>query len=277
MRANNYLKYFCLLSLVVFMCVGCDIIYADTTRDIRHAGFNLSGSEIECAELFDTQVSEKLKFLTGSHFVMSSGSVYSLSVGQKYSNEQHCKQVPISSNVTAIFDDNVVRTSDGKYYFLVASGDSKAYSEVPTNDNNYPIYNVLLKDTEVVKVKTADSNLGHYYVLKKDGNVYNYIVSKNNESASITGNSVVYSKSNYGGSIIDFNYVGKTLGTFIRTNTEIFRMLAVNREECSKYADISCIYEMRLDTQLTEHQDKILGFSGTYLITDYGKQFNAVA
>ena len=259
------------------MCVGCDVLYADTTRDIRHAGFNISGSELVCAELLDKEVSEKVKFLTGSHFVTSSGTVYSLSIGQKYSNNQNCMQTPISANVTAIFDDNVVRTTDGKYYFLVASGDNKAYSEVPANDNNYPIYNVLLKDTEIVKVKTADSNLGHYYVLKKDGNVYNYVVSKNNDSATINGNSVIYSKSNYGGSIVDFNYVGKTLGTFIRTNTEIFRMLAINKDDCSKYADISCIYEMRLDTNLTEHINKILGFSGTYLITDYGKQFNAVS
>ena len=51
-------------------------------------------------------------------------------------------------------------------------------------------------------------------------------------------------------------------------------MMATNREECSKYIDVTCTYEMSLDKGLTDHQNRILGFSGSYLITTYGKQFN---
>ena len=127
------------------------------------------------------------------------------------------------------------------------------------------------------QVKTVDASSGHYYVLKKDGNVYNFVVSKTHNSAAVVSSPVVYSRSNYDGEIIDFSYAGKTSGTSVRTTSEIFRMIATNKEECSKYVDVACEYEMQLDEGLTEHQNKILGFSGTYLITTYGKQFNAGA
>ena len=114
-------------------------------------------------------------------------------------------------------------------------------------------------------------------MLKKDGNVYSYTVSKNgNGGLAIVSTSVVYSKSSYRGTIIDFSYAGKSSGTSVRTTSEIFRMIATNKEECSKYVDVQCEYEMQLDENLTKHQLNIYGFSGSYLITKYGKQFNAV-
>ncbi|MBO5120323.1 MAG: hypothetical protein J6C28_01375 [Bacilli bacterium] len=268
------LKVMGLLLLLAFICSGCDAMYASTTRDIRHSGFALSGAELKCDALLDDVDYDKVRFLTGKHAIMESGSVYELSIGQKYSNEQNCMASPLTSSVVALFDENVVKTAEGKYYFIVRTGENAAYSAVPSTDSNYMIYDAILKDSEVLKVKTVDASTGHYYVLKKDGNVYNYVVAKSISSATVVSSPVVYSRSNYDGEIIDFSYAGKTTGTSVRTNTKIYRMMATNREECSKYIDVACTYEMRLDEGLTEHQNRILGFSGSYLITTYGKQFN---
>ena len=266
-----------LLVLVAFLCCGCDIKYASTTRDIRHSGFALSGAELECDVLLANPDYDKVKFLTAGHVITESGSVYSLSIGQKYSNDQNCMASTMTTKVVSLFDETIVKGADNKYYYLTRNGDAPQYSMVPNTDSNYGIYDLLLKDQEVLKVKTVDSNTGQYYVLKKDGNVYSYTVSKNgNGGLAIVSTSVVYSKSSYRGTIIDFSYAGKSSGTSVRTTSEIFRMIATNKEECSKYVDVQCEYEMRLDENLTKHQLNIYGFSGSYLITKYGKQFNAV-
>lgn len=261
-----------LLLLIAFVCCGCDMIYASTTRDIRHSGFALSGAELECDALLDNPEYDRVKFLTGSHVIMESGSVYSLSIGQKYSNNQNCMASPLTSKVVALFDENVVKTEDGKFYYLVRNGDSAAYSTVPTTESNYGLYQSIFSDTNVLKVKTVDSSNGVYYVLKTDGNVYKYILNK---EFSIQGTAVVYSNSSYHGKIVDFSYVGQASGTHVRTQDSIYRMIATNKEECSKYVDIQCEYEMKFDEGLSKNKDKILGFSGTFLITTYGKQFNA--
>lgn len=271
------IKVIGLFVVLAFLCCGCDAMYASTTRDIRHSGFALSGAELTCDALLKDPDYDKVKFMTGKHVITESGTLYELSISQKYSNEQHCIASSLTSKVIALFDENVVKTDDGKYYYIVRTGDSAAYSVITSSDSNYMIYDIILKDSQVLKVKTVDSSAGHYYVLKKDGNVYNYVISKNYNSASIVSSPVVYSKTNYNGDIIDFSYAGKSSGTSVRTTTQIFRMVATNKEECSKYVDVTCEYEMRLDEGLTKHQNKILGFSGTYLITTYGKQFNATA
>ena len=266
-----------LLLVMAFMCSGCDIMYANTTRDIRHSGFALSGAELTCDVLLKDPDYDKVRFLTSKHVITESGSVYELSIGQKYSNDQNCMASSLTVKVNALFDENVVRADDNKYYFLVGGNGNTAYSAVPNTDSNYMIYDILLKDKDVLKVKTVDASTGHYYVLKKDGNVYNYVVQKNHNSAVIVSNAVVYGKSAYKGEIIDFSYAGKSTGTSVRTTTQFFRMTAKNRDECSKYVDVTCDYEMVLDEGLTEHQNMILGFSGSYLITTYGKQFNVTA
>lgn len=55
---------------------------------------------------------------------------------------------------------------------------------------------------------TVDANSGYYYALKNDGNVYNIVILKNNNTVTKASSSIVYSKSAYGGNIIDFNYAG---------------------------------------------------------------------
>ena len=69
-------------------------------------------------------------------------------------------------------------------------------------------------------------------------------------------------------------YYSTNLGTnYIRTNTTIHRSIASNGEECSKYADIVCQYQMKEDVDLANYMDQIIVFNGSTLITKYGKIF----
>ena len=273
------MKILGLFLCVLFLCSGCDIVKSSTTRDIRHAGYSVSNAEFECPTLIPSKDGyEKIKFFTNTYAITNDGKFYSLSLGKKYQNNLNCK-VPepfMDKTITAIMDNKVVKTSDGKLYYI-AAGDNAAFTPVPENDSEYGVYKLLFEDASILKVMTVDSSNGYYYALKDDGNVYNIVIIKNNGNISQASSSIVYGRSAYGGNIIDFNHVGSSPATYVRTETQIFRMKAQNKEECTKYADVPCEYKIALDENLTKHQDKILGFSGNFLITDYGKQFSAAA
>ena len=220
---------------------------------------------------------DKTRFLDTTFAITTDGTVYQLSLSQFYSNEMNCKKANFEHKINAIFDNRIGRSTEGKIYYLVTNGENSAYTEVTDNDSSYDLYKLILSDEAVIKVVTVDQNTGQYYVLKEDGNVYNYVISKNNGIINLVSSSIVYSKSNYGSEIIDFNYAGRTPSTFIRTSDVIYKMTATNADECSKYADVKCEYEMMASDALTEHIDKILGYNGSFLITTYGKEFNVIS
>ncbi len=274
------IKIFGILLSVLFLCSGCDMAYSGTTRDIRHSGFSVSNAEFECPNLFPSKTGyEKIKFFSNIYAITTDGKFYSLSLGKKYQNNLNCK-VPenlANKEVVAIMDNKIVKTRDGRLYYIVSSDNSPAFTEVPTSDAEYAVYKMLFEEAGAIKIMTVDTSNGYYYVLKEDGNVYNIVLAKNDNGVSKASSSIVYGRSAYGGNIIDFNYIGQASGTFVRTETQIFRMMAQNDEECSKYADVACQYKMLLDENLSKHYENILGFSGNFLITDYGKQFSAAA
>ncbi len=275
---NKFLKIGGLFLTVFFLCCGCDVAYSGTTRDIRHSGFTISGAEFECPALLPSLKGyEGIKYLTSSHAITNDGTIYLLSLSQPYSNNYNCKIADFSVKAEAVFDGKVIRGNNGKLYHLMASGEYPAFSELTNRESDYVFYKTILGDNGVLKVITADSGSNLYYVLKSDGNIYNYVVEKGDGTAKILSTSIAYGKSSYGGNIVDFNYAGKSTSTFVRTADKIFRMLPTNREQCSKYADVVCDYQMQLDNGLSNHMDHILGYNGSLLITTYGKEFTASA
>lgn len=272
------IKVIVLLLSVLFLSSGCDMENASTTREIRHAGFSVSNSELECPNLFPSKTGyEKIMFFSNVYAITMDGNFYSLSLGKKYQNNLNCKIPENFKNkkIIAIMDNKVVKTSDGKLYYIVASGDSPAYTPVVEKDGEYGIYKMIFDEPGVLKAMTVDATKGYYYVLKDDGNVYNMVLRKENNKVNKISTSIVYSKSDYNGNIIDFNHVGASSATYVRTGTQIFRMAPQNKEECSRYADVVCDYKMSLDVKLSNQYERILGFSGNFIITDYGKQFSA--
>ncbi|MBQ9018993.1 MAG: hypothetical protein IJ097_01610 [Bacilli bacterium] len=271
MKKNSVFKLMFML-LIVFLCSACN---GNVTRSIRHDGFTV-GDKFTCDTFFskkDETPYKKIKYLTNTHIIDEDGKIYEISLNQKYSNKQNCKSVDNNIIVKAIFDDRIIKGNDNKYYYLYNQNDVVLYSEVPTTDNSYDLYNLLLKDENVVKVITANSSTGTYYALNRDGNVYNINISKDSNTLNIKYISIIYDKTKYGSKIIDFNYAGNSLSTFIKTEDKIYRMKITNYEDCSKYVDVSCKYEMMEDSVFEKYKDRIIAYNGNILITDYKQIF----
>ena len=264
-------------SLLLTACTG------DITRNIRKAGYSVSDAEFKCGLLtpgkdkVEGKDYENIKFLSSSYAITTAGNVYELSLGGLFSNNMNCRKAP-KVQASAIMDNSVIRDKDGKYYYLKQEGNgSLPYQEVTRDDKNFQLYNMLLKDPEVIKVATINSNAYNYYVLKSDGNVYNYMfeeVGERNKTIKFRSGSIIYAKSRFGNSpIIDFNYAGDSTTTYFRTEQEIYRYSITNEEECSKYVDVPCKYELQKDEKLTEYKEHFLGYGGSIILTDYGKVF----
>lgn len=272
-------KIMCLIiCLSILLLTACD---GDVTRALRHDGFALSGSEFICTSLTplndkDTNYT-KIKYLASNFAVLEDGSIYDISLSKVYANKENCKKSTFTGKVVAIFDDTIIKASDNKFYYTSANTSATPYSEVTENDNNYQILSLLFSDSTVTKVETVDSNTGSYYVLKTDGNVYNYIITRAdyNSPYAVTSNNIIYSKINYGSNnIIDFNYSSSTpTATYVKTSTSIYRTQATNKDKCTKYADVTCTYKMSSDDTLNKYSSKILYFGPTILITTYKKEF----
>jgi hypothetical protein len=267
-------------SFVLVFCTACN---GTITRAIRHAGFSVSSifacSNFLPADKDDTSY-EKIKYMLSGHIINEDGKIYELSLSQTYSNNENCKEADTSIVVQAIFDNTIVKGTDGKYYYLTAQNSVASYSEVPTTDNSYNIYNLLLKDDDVVKAMTADSSTGLYYVLKSDGNIYGIIISQvdRNSLPVVTSTSIVFDLNDYGSSkIIDFNYAGDSLNTYVKTENKVYRMRITNSDTCSKYADVACEYSLQEDELFEEYKDSIISYNGSMLITTYGQEFNVAS
>ena len=272
-------KKFCFLSLLIlFLVVGCN---GSITREIRHGGYSIAG-DFACNEFMPASDEDvyytKMKYYTGSHIVTEKGKLYEVSLDKKFSNDSNCRVVEKDITVEGILDNKIVRSEDGKFYTLVSDNNMAAYAEITNTNQNYKLFKLLLSDETNIKIVTVDSSGGKYYVLKNDGNVYSYIVEKigngQNPDYKVSSSSVVFNKSDYGGIIVDFNFAGDSLNTFVRTNDKLYRMRVKNIDECGKYADIPCQYEMKEDTTYETYKDKIIVFNGSTLITTYGKMFS---
>lgn len=264
-------------SLTLTACTG------DITRNLRHSGYSVTDSNFTCDLLTpgknkeEGKDYEKIKFINSNIAISTSGNIYELSLGGLYSNNMNCRKTTRVQAV-AIMDNSVIRDKDGKYYYLKEEGNgSLPYQEVTRDDKNYQLYNMLLKDPEVIKISTVNANAYNYYILKTDGNIYNYIfeeVGERDKTLKFRSGSIIYAKSRFGNTpIIDFNYSGDSTSTYFRTETEIYRNVITNSDECNKYVDVPCKFELKKDEQLTEYQDHFLGFGGNVILTDYGKIF----
>ena len=274
MKMKSKVVIVCLL--MIFVCTACN---GTITRNIRHAGFNV-GSTFHCDTFFpqdkeDTSY-KKIKYLLGGHIVDENGVIYEISLGQKYANNQNCKKAETNITVEAIMDNQIIKSSNNKYYRLVGQNDVKPYTEVSKIYNNYELIDLLMEQTDVVKVITANSNTGQFYVLKKDGNVHSYIVSKENRNDPIVITSIkkVYDKNDFDSSIVDFSYAGESLGTFVRTEKSVYRMMITNSKTCKKYADVSCEFKMEKDPIFDEYKENIIAYNGVNLITNYNQVFS---
>jgi len=275
-------KVFILISIFVISLVltGCN---GDITRSLRNDGFSVSDNKFKCSLLNldgkedkEENTSENVKFLVGDYAIGESGNIYQLSYDQLFSNDMNCKKVA-NIPTKAVLDESYILGEDGKYYYLNAgNGDMVVqFSEMPQEDENYQKLSLFFTG-DVKKAVTVNSNINSYYVLKDDGSIYNYVLSRDEATRAfyVKSDNVQFTSNSYDGKIIDFFYAGDSTATFFRTPTSIYRNLIGNEEECSKYVDVPCEFEIGVDTTLTENLDKIVIYNGRKLFTSYGRIFS---
>lgn len=259
---------------IICICLLCSACDGDVTRALRHSGYSVSEGKFECDAFFSKDSTEKIRFLAGSHAITQDGSIYELSYGQKFSNNQNCKLADTPLKVSSILDDSVFLATNGGIYTF-GNGNQAAYSEINSSDNNYGTYSTLFYSTSGIKYMTMDSQNGIYYGLSTDGNVYGYtLYSENRDSYPVVAGMVtVYSKADYG-DIIDFKYAGDSVATYVRTNDRIYHLTMTNEKDCTTYADIKCNYIMTDDETFEKYMDYIFAYSGSTIITTYQKIFS---
>ena len=274
-RKGKIVFCFFILFMLVF-CTACD---GNVTRDIRHAGFSIGGTFV-CDNFYpknkeDTNY-EKIRYFTGSHIITTDGYLYEIALSQPFTGGQNCRLADTEIVVKAIFDNVVAKATDGRYYYLLPQNNVPSYTAIPETDNSYLIYDILLREEDIVKVVTADSSMGIFFVLKTDGNIYSYriMAADRYSPPQLVSVQVVFDKTKYGGPIVDFNYAGASLSTFVRTDEKLVRMKVTNSKECSKFADVGCEFDMKEDPMYEKYKDRIITFNGVYLITDYKQIFN---
>lgn len=262
-----------LFILVMFICTGCEN-NSEVTRDLRHSGFNMDKEPFDCEALIpkSDKEFEMIKYLGSNYAITTNGVIYDISFSGKFSNDKHCMRANDKLNVEAIIGENVFKAKDNKIYYFRGSNNAAAYTEVTSSDNNYTTYRFFFNDPDIVKVQNIGDST--YYVLKSNGNVYDYRIKKERGAIQLLSTNAVYTAENLGSKIVDFNYAGdQSESTFVRTENKIFRNEALNRKECNDYIDVDCQYEFVEDATLTKHYDRILAYNGSILITDYLKVF----
>ena len=275
-------KIFVLISIIIFTLVltGCN---GNVTRDFRKDGFSVKENKFKCSLLNldgkeddkEDNTSEDVKFLVGNYAIGVSGNIYQMSYDKLFSNDENCMKVA-TIPTKAVLDDKFILGEDGKYYYLNADngGVVEQFSEMPQEDENYQVLSLFFTG-DVKKAITVNSNINSFYVLKDDGSIYNYVLTQDKDSKQyfIKSDNIQFTSNSYDGKIIDFFYAGDSKATFFRKPTSIYRNLIGNEEECSKYVDVPCEYEIGVDTILTENLDKIVLYNGSVLFTNYGRIF----
>lgn len=270
-----------LIICVSLICTGCN---GNITRSIRQDGFVINERKFVCSTLVPEKkmfskeqknTTEKIKFIDSGMVISENGNMYELSFNGVFSNNMNCKKVGSNIKVKSMIDNEVILGEDGRYYYLGASDNIIKYSEVPRTDPSLGVYKLILGDDNVIKAMSVNSNIKSYYVLKKNGNIYNYVLKQNDATKEyyVLTDNLAYRASDFDGNIVDFKYFGEANSTYFRTEKSIYRMLSTNLSECSKYVDVACKYELKKDEVLSNNMDRYLGYGGTVLITDYGKIF----
>ena len=194
------------IAIATMLLTGCN---GNVTRNLRHAGFNLSSSEFECSVFFPenkkTIAKEEMLYTNGTYAITKKGNLYDISLSQPYANKENCKSIEFSVSIIAYMDSSILKGENNKFYYAPSTTNSTPLTEVTANDSNYQLYELLLGNENVEKVMTIDSNNGIYYSLE-NGTVYQYNIVRQdyNSPYTIASQTPVYEEEKYG-KIIDFN------------------------------------------------------------------------
>lgn len=180
---------------------------------------------------------------------------YELNMEQLYSNDENCKEIPIN-NLNDV---------------IIAGGGKFAY----TKNNKYGIGKGIIKEVYVNEAYRLFDTLGEnvifhdsrvkvgYYTVSVDNKIKMIKTDNIEEGISISKTIDIEDKFESDEQVISISEY------FIKTNKAYYKVQKYkeNKEECEKYADVSCKYSFKIikDDILTDNYDDIL-FAGFYII-----------
>lgn len=244
-----------IIVLAISLClVGCK---GDDIREFRHSGYTFNNESFSCKEV------EKVKFLYDNFLVSENNDIYYISLDLPYSNKSNCRLINSNEKMQSIYGEEAFKSFNN----IIYSFDFKNYTDFPIMNNSNNIIETLLNDNTNLKIINNDN---HYYILKNDGNIYDYVIEQNENIISIISNALIYSSNNLDGKIIDFYYSQQMPLNYIKTNTTYYTFKPIN-EDCKKYADIECNYELKKDDLLNKYSKEIYAYNGKKVILSNGK------
>ena len=201
---------------------------------------------------FKCDTFNNVKTTFDSNIIINDGYLYNINLDLIFSNEQNCMKISDVNVIKSI--DNYYISNDKKIYIVKEDGltEYKVDGKVP---------NYLIEDEVLKAYSYGNSNEFKYYVLKKDGKIYDIEFTREFHFGNGVG---VYTFNKIKEEIYK-EFEDELITSFTVSNKEINYVVTTNgvytnkitNPECMNYADIDCKYELTENTILTENMETI--------------------
>ena len=279
-------------------------IYLEKLNENNYVPYSIyvenENKSLDCPEL-----TNDIKYLGSGSFLTSDGRLFIYS-SKLYSNDKNCKEVSADIKIEKILNSYSYYDIEGNRYSLDSTTGTlkkedykdefhlflldkyKNYEYWDYNDGKYmeEIDTSLNESVTENNTSITTRYAGGAYCLR-NGKVYfdayrsitTYSYTTGSETVyKLTKSIVVYDGVDFSSNIMRVyscsgaNYKNN-LPVCLKTENKFYSLKVTNAEECGKYADVECIYEMKSEDILTEYYSKIGYFDGKFIIDTNNKLF----
>ena len=206
---------------------------------------NIDSQKYTCDKLEDVWI------MGSTYFITNSGEIYKFNSEKKFSeNNQNCIRESLNLVVNKYYDGAFLAT-DGKYYRFDFD-EFNRFEIKETDMSNSKVYLDYFKDEDIKFVKSFkfddENKKNHYYVIKTDGKIYEYVISWYFDDDAmervyvLDSAELFYSIDNEYIKYYEIEYEESDKFKYIVTDKGIYVPEAVNKE-CETYEDIKCEYK----------------------------------
>lgn len=227
--------------------------------------------KINCPEITENS------FMSGSDSIFITGNnIYRYNVNKLFSNDKNCKLIGKidKTNPIAVSRENAVDET-GTFYndFWQKQKDENYDGNYQKDTLHYGWKEYMKKFNINKKLISAEDNLyrkshvpSYEIITYTNGELFLYNIEHSYD--------VEYKTYKVNTDSLNDEKIIKLYGSIIKTNKAFYTLSSnvINKEKCSKYADIKCDYEYNLkkDEILTKYYNEILNITNQYFITtDY--------
>lgn len=194
-----------------------------------------------------------------NRILTNDGDIYFLSLDKKYSDDTNCKKVDTEIKFKKIFGNELVLSTDDKFYSVTYFDNNMEVKEFDRNENqgsdDVPSVYEYILSTYGSDTLSYTYN-GNSYIIYKDNKVYYKLIRKDYDYENKK-----YKFTDRTDNELEINdtiiYMNNSFGGFFETETSFYRYEETNKDECNKYADVVCEYGLVKDDLLTKYKSHI--------------------